>query len=107
MHISDFHFAYQSGGLNCGDSSNYNLCKQAWIHLSNNDTSAPNTKEWTMDLMGNYQNNGYSAYFIRPEGYAYDYTLNSSGSVRPVFYINSTNKFSSGSGTSSDPYIIS
>ena len=102
MYLHDYYYAYASGGSPVG----YSKAKTAWIHLSKNDTSAPNSYEWTMSRYG-LNGNIYSAWYVRSDGnvnflnFSYEY------SVRPVFYLTSDIEITGGTGTSSDPYIIS
>ncbi len=93
-------------GMSGGCSSGSITCKTSWLHLSNNDSGAPRSDEWTMSRYGGVRG-GYVAYYVRSEGFgSYYVLLNSSLSVRPVFYLTSDVEFVSGTGTSSDPFII-
>ena len=78
--------------------------KTSWIHLSKNDTSAPNTNyEWTISRAStNY------AWFVSSSGDVNSYNkMTNSYSVRPVFYLQASERIASGSGTITDPYILS
>ena len=79
----------------------------SWINMENNDTNAPQSKEWLITRWD------YRYIFVAsPNGvvtYA-DMTVGNminSYSVRPVFFLNSNERIASGSGTITDPYILS
>ena len=109
MYAHDYYYAYQSGGLNCGNL--YDTCKNSWIYLwnSGNDNNAPNLDyEWTMsryhyeDIYGGL----CSATCISADGKVSGALLTNTYSVRPVFYLTSDVQYISGSGTLTDPIII-
>ncbi len=102
MYLHDYYYG-MSGGNNCGSSGS--TCKTSWLHLSNNDSGAPSTTEWTMSRYGSVRGR-YDAYNVNSNGRAYYVTLDAAYSVRPVFYLTSDVEFVSGTGTSSDPFII-
>ena len=61
--------------------------------------------EWLMSPVSGYTNN---AFLLHTAGYVLSNNrTNVRGYVRPVFYLTSTTSITSGTGTSSDPYIIS
>lgn len=103
MYLHDYYYAYQSGGVNCSGSGPYGNCKTSWIHLSVCDSEAPSTTEWTMSQ---HETSNY-VWAIHSSGYSYDGIVNSERSVRPVFFLTSSVKYISGSGTATDPFIIS
>ncbi len=49
--MHDYYYG-MSGGNNCSSSGAYTTCKTSWIHLSNSDSGAPATYEWTMSRCG-------------------------------------------------------
>ncbi len=59
-YLHDYYYGL-SGGNNC--SSNYSTCVTSWIHLSNNDSGAPSTAEWTMSRYSG--SSSYSAWDVR------------------------------------------
>ena len=79
----------------------------SWINMENNDTNAPQSKEWLITRWD------YRYIFVAsPNGvvtYA-DMTVGNminSYSVRPVFFLSASEKITSGNGTLTDPYILS
>ena len=101
MYILDYYYAYASGGA----PGSYSNAKTAWIHLSKNDTSAPNTSyEWTMSRYGG--SSIYRAWDVSLGGSVYNDTLYDAYSVRPVFYLTSDVEITGGTGTIDNPFII-
>jgi len=108
MYMSDYYYAYQSGGLDCyNNHGNDSTCRQAWIYLNNRDQSPPSAAEWTM------QRNGYGSYVFAcvirntsTGGINCSYYASNYYSASPVFYLTTDVKYSSGTGTSTDPFII-
>ena len=97
LSLSDYYLAYR-GNQDWG--SNYSNYTSNWIHLANNGNTSDH--EWTMS---NYDN--YYAWYIAPYGYVENnYFMTVEHAVRPVFYLNSTVNRISGSGTSTDPFIV-
>jgi len=106
MYIHDYYYAYQSGGLNCSaEGTSYSTCKESWMHLSQTDSGAPSPHEWSMTHAGYWSNYPYN-FVIRGTGEIEDYYTTNYYSARPVFYLTTDVKWSSGSGTSNDPFIL-
>ena len=105
MYMHDYLYGL-SGGNNCSSSGAYSTCKTSWLHLSNNDSGAPSSDEWTMSYYGFYNNSYYAAYYVNSSGSISTRSLYNAHSLRPVFYLASDVSIVSGSGTSSDPFII-
>ena len=106
MYIHDYLYAYASGG-NPGNSNN---AVNAWMNLMKNDTGAPRTDEWTMSRYGKTGSNYYYWYIYYTDivaNFGRNSYLTNTGSVRPVFYLTSDVEITGGTGTISDPYIIS
>ena len=104
MYLHDFYYSY--GNISClaSCSSSYsqksfsNNCEDSWA------IDATISQEWTISRVG-----GSSNYFAWQLGWKYitsNYTSASAG-TRPVFYLTSDIKITGGTGTSTDPYIIS
>ena len=96
MYIHDYYYGYSNGSP--GTATN---AKTSWIHL---DSQFP---EWTMTL---YQ--AAKAWLILSGGQIVENYLSAAYAdkvpvVRPVFYLTSDVEYISGSGTSTDPFIIS
>ena len=65
--------------------------------------------EWTMVREIDEESGNHSAIGINNYGYGFNYCTVDSDyyfAIRPTFYLNTTVKYVSGSGTSSDPIII-
>ena len=72
-----------------------------WIHLNNNDWNSPSESELTMSRRD------YNVIsFVGSDGNIWLDYLTSAYSVRPVFYLTSDIKITSGTGTIDNPYII-
>ena len=78
-----------------------NIFKTGWVHLSNNDKERD---EWTISRCGDI--GGYRAYTITYDGYIRDDGVDGLNSVRSVFYLTIDTKFSSGTGSLENPFII-
>ena len=108
LYMHDYAYAYQSGGLNCSSVGEYSTCKNSWIHLSN---SAPNTtfdKEWTITRYGTIDVSlQYYSWTIDKNGLYQVNIIRGPGAWRAVFYLKANVEYVSGSGTASDPFIIS
>ncbi len=98
--LSDYYYGLV-GGNNC--SSSGSTCKSSWIHISKNDTGAPNNSlEWTITR---HQNGPWA---INNSGELWNnYNPSANCNVRPVFFLKASVKIASGSGTITDPYILS
>ena len=106
IYVYDYYYAYQSGGLNCSDSSSYSKCKNAWIHLSVCDSSASSKIEWTISRYG-MTSGGYSdTWYVNSDGAVNHYSQYFSNSVRPTFFLKSDIEFLGGTGTFDNPYLI-
>jgi hypothetical protein len=93
MYLHDYGYALASPGYS----------NTSWIHLSKNDTSPPDTtNEWTI-TRNPY---GYAISMFSNGGVGGN-TINNTSSVRPVFFLTSNQEISSGSGSLTDPYILS
>ena len=105
IYAHDYAYAYQSGGLNCSTSGSYSTCKTSWMHISVSDPGAPSADEWTMSRY-NFDRLCV-AWNVLSNGQFFDYYLDATYSVRPVFYLKSSVQFEGGTGTSTDPFRIS
>ena len=108
MYASDYALSLGATALamTTGTYTGEATLKNGWMHQSNNDTSA-SIDEWTISREGP----GPNRYEINPLAIHDDGTINSYGelatiAVRPVFYLTSDVKFTSGTGTLTDPYIL-
>ncbi len=107
MYLHDYNYSV-SDEANCyHTTSKYEVCRTGWMHLSQNDPSAPILNEWTMSRTGYGIFNGYfDGHHVNSEGFYSEHPLANSLSVRPVFYLASVNELAGGSGKLDDPFII-
>ena len=112
MYISDYYFSVSDSAICDPLDSNYTICKTGWMHLSQNDTGAPNKHEWTMSRHGWHVENDQGWLRAHPidfvNGYVGSWATTNTLSVRPVFYINASEKLlnENATGTINDPFII-
>ena len=101
--LSDYYLAYGGKGKLCAGNGD---CKNSWLHLSNNDSKAPNGNEWTITHYGFRREFGlYQAMCSGTNGAPGGIPLDTLLSVRPVIYT-IENITLNGSGTIDDPFII-
>ena len=103
MYMHDYYYAYQSGGTNCYGSSG--ICKSSWIHLSQNDTGAPNAYEWTMSYYAEWSGY-YGGWFIVYSDGSVNALIDLTHAGRPTFFLTTEVQYLSGSGSLSDPIMI-
>ena len=105
MYTSDY--GYAAGNTCVTGTKLYNYdggCKNKdwlWMTTSSDYT---NNAEW---LMSPYSGNSGIAFYVSSSGYVGKRYVNNVYSVRPVFFLSSTTLITGGTGTESDPYIIS
>ena len=89
----------------------YSKCKLGWIHLSNNDTDASHKSELVMTRNGWDMNlKAYYGFYVNEVGYTGTGGArldDATHIVRPVFYLASVNELVGGTGTITNPFIIS
>ncbi len=111
MYVSDYALSLGDEAKNMitGTATNAEKLKTGWMNISNNDTGAPNTAEWTISRSGYDSSYGsyYNAWGVYSSGHVGGSLLDHAYSVRPVFYLNSDQIIKSGTGTIDDPYILS
>ena len=108
MYASDYTLSLGSNALAItgSTSTNSEILKTGWMHQSNNDASKY-THEWTLSCLGAYRIGYFVTWYVASSGDINHYYVNNAYAVRPVFYLTSDIKVSDGSGTISDPFIIS
>ena len=95
MYVSDYGFA-ASPDYWTTELYNYEPSKSSnWL---------AGLTEWTISRLSVYSN---LAFLLNSTGYVLNYAVGFSGGVRPVFYLNSSINYVSGSGSSADPIRIS
>ena len=115
MHRSDFFLSLGSNNK-CSESS---PCSTSWLYLSNYYSVADSLSadsfeqyEWLMDKRGWTSSGDYHAYAINLKSgggwITVDYGYyGRTRPVRPVFFVSSSVSLSGGTGTISDPYLLS
>ncbi len=111
MYVSDYLLALgTTASLEYKSNANKADYKASWMYIANNDIGNPGYNyEWTISRGGcNTDTNFYFAWGVYSDGSIGDHNVMniSPGSVRPVFYLNSDETISSGTGSLSDPYIL-
>ena len=98
MYISDYGYAAspENWTTNLSDYNNDTNRNNNWMYFG--------IAEWTIS-----RDSGpfYSAFIVGEDGNVTSYTVITTFAVRPVFYLNSSTQYSSGSGTKSDPIRLS
>ena len=108
IYAHDYYYAYQSGGLNCSSTGSYSTCKTSWMHIYVSDSSAPSTYEWTVSRYGyNGVYRYYTAFNVGTNGDVNGNNIATALSIRPVFFLKYNIQLIGGTGTSTDPFIIS
>ena len=110
MYIHDFYYSMpgtggESGGLNCRGTNIHGanvdpVCQTSWMSLNPGSGI-----EWTISRYNDSQTWSliYSAAAIITN---WQYSMTHAKSVRPVFFLSSSEMIESGSGTLTDPYIL-
>jgi len=103
MYISDYLLSLGDDTLSYKTYSKRSTLKTGWMYLS--------SAEWTMSRYGAWSNGGankyYRAWRVYNAGYIDTMISDTKMYVRPVFYLDANVKITGGTGTSTDPYIIS
>ena len=106
IYPSDYGYAAGSTCVTGTDLFTYDGgCKNKdWLWMTNS-SDYTNSHEW---LMSPLSDNSVRSFFVDSPGYVGTYYgVGYTYSVRPVFYLTSTTSITSGTGTESDPYLIS
>ena len=105
MYPSDFGYAAGNSCVTGTDPCNYNDgCKNKdWLWMTTS-SGYTNNAEWLMSPRSGVSN---AAFFVDLTGYVERYYVNYPYSARPVFYLTSSTSITDGTGTSTDPYILS
>ena len=107
MYVHDYYYAYQSGGLNCSGSGEFETCKTSWLFIGNSDLEPYTLNEWTMARYGYLSDyNLYVAWNVVSNGRVGYPIVQAAFSVRPTFFLTPDVQFMSGSGTLADPILI-
>ena len=108
MYMHDVNYAYTDG-----KPGNMENVKNSWIHFKKDGYNLSPSDEW-LSTRFSVLNDGVldskaahiRARLIYSDGFIGYHRLTDWFGVRPVFYLNSSIKIASGSGTKTDPYII-
>ena len=97
MYLSDYFYSNVAGGTtNCYTTK----CSRSWLNNSSKT-------QWTMSRYGAMSNMGYFAWTIETTYNNSPLKVNNTSTYySPVFFLDKTIYISSGSGTSSDPFIL-
>jgi len=108
MYASDYQLSLGNSILNLAGYLNESTLKTGWIHISNNDSQSPSDYEWTMTRYGYYPSGNYHlVWTVYPDGRVGTHHISAyTYSSRPVFYLNTEEKYVSGDGTIDNPIII-
>jgi len=107
MYASDYAISLgETASIMTGSTNtNRTTLKTGWVHISNNDTGAPSSYEWTSSRDG-YDGDCF-AWRVDWDGSVGNPLVGDDlYSVRPVFYLTSDTQLSRGIGTSDNPYIV-
>jgi prepilin-type N-terminal cleavage/methylation domain-containing protein len=104
MYASDYALSLGSSSLNLTSSSNKSTLQTGWMNPINNDTSK-DSWEWTLSRLG-YDNGNYETWGVCSDGGVGVAEVLENYATRPVFYLDSKVTRSSGTGTLTDPYMI-
>ena len=100
LYLYDLYYGL-SGNYVCSNTRDYTICRNSWILLAKSDSQPPTAAEFTMSRVNNTH-----AWTIS-DGYGNESYMTFSSSVRPVFFLRASERIASGSGTITDPYILS
>ena len=111
MYISDYMYAASRDKWTLYAYDNNGSFNSDHTEWNGNDYSKAYTEDWmyTNDnqwTISRGSSNEYSVYSVASRGSAHGDKANSSFLIRPVFYLNHNIRFSSGTGTETDPFII-
>ena len=106
MYASDYTLSLGSSALalTTGTYTNASLLKTGWMHQSNNDTTKY-TYEWTLSRYGD-SSGRFIAWYVISDGPVSSNYVDFSYSVRPTFYLNTSEKLKTGTGSLEDPFIL-
>ena len=103
MYPSDYGYAAGNSCVNGTTLFNYKggCMNKDWLYISN-------TSQW---LMSSYSGNTNTVFNVQPSGYVHGHYYGITSfmplSARPVFYLTSSTSITDGTGTETDPYILS
>ena len=107
MYASDYTLSLGASALAITGSiyDNRDTLKTGWMRPSNNDTTKTNY-EWILSRFG-VRSGFFSAWdIIDDEGRVFHADVNNADAVRPVFYLTTDTKVSSGDGSLENPFIL-
>ena len=96
MYVSDYGFAAKPNDWTKVINSYSSAVNNNWMYMG--------VWEWTISRLSDYLNN---ALIVNYNGNVFDSYIGSSSAVRPVFNLESSVTYVSGSGTQSDPILLS
>jgi predicted ribosomally synthesized peptide with SipW-like signal peptide len=105
MYASDYALSLGQVALSYNSESNYETLQTGWMHQLNNDTSA-SEHELTISRGGCIFYINWVAWCVTATGHVYSCSVDLEFGSRPVFYLTSDVKSTSGTGTIDNPYIL-
>ena len=96
MYFSDFYYSDAAGGTNCYSTA----CTSSWLYSSSYE-------QWSMTRRGHINNLGYYTWTVGTDGKAFNERVAATTIYySPVFYLDQSVAITSGTGTSSNPFIL-
>ena len=96
MYFSDFYYSDAAGGTNCYSTA----CTSSWLYSSSYE-------QWSMTRRGHINNFGYYTWTVGTDGKAFTERVAATTIYySPVFYLDQGVAITSGTGTSSSPFIL-
>ena len=110
MYLHDYYYGYYDGSSedSRGNAGSYSKLKNSWIHFQKDGYNSSPSYEWLSTRWGvrSTSSAGVGAWYVDYGGDWSRGTLDDTGGVRPVFYLESSAKISSGEGTKDSPFIL-
>ena len=107
MYPSDYGYATSGGSstnrASCMAKQLYNWDDSSYSDCKNNDWLLNNQFQWTMSPL---VDNSYIVFYVHVTGYVYNCGAFNTDGTRPVVHLKSTISITSGTGSSTDPFIL-
>ncbi len=110
MYLHDYYYGYYDGSSeeSRGNAGSYSKLASSWLFFKKDGYNSSQSSEWLSTRWGVYSTSlaNVYAWFVNNNGdWGYD-DLSLAYGVRPVFYLESSAKISSGDGTKENPFIL-
>ncbi len=110
MYLHDYYYSYydKQDKNSRGNAGSYDKLINSWLHFQKDGYNASPLYEWLIPRWGVASKSSkiVNAWVVYNTGNKGNGGLNGNGGVRPVFYLESSVKLTSGDGTKDNPYII-